>query len=353
VGRIKNLFSKVKKIILSHKVISIIIFVILLIIGFILFPKSEKQVLTQDVKKGDVIKTVSVTGKIASDNYVDLTFQTGGTLAYLGVKKGDTVKAYQTIATLDQRTVQKNLQIALATYAQTRNSFDATKESYNDTPSQDATSNEMRRILENNQYDLNKAVTSVELSDLARQQSILITPISGIITRTDVLTTGVNITPTTVFTVTDPSSLSFNMEVDEADIGRIKPGQQVNLSLDSFPDQMLKLSVSEIDFVNHTTSSGGSAYYVKTSLPQNESYRVGMGGNADIIISSKRNVLYVQSSDIFDDHYIYVKKNNKFEKRKLQLGLQSDTEVEVLSGLSVGDIVVLDPGTVPPNQILK
>lgn len=352
-GKIKNIILKIRQLALAHKKISIPAIIIFLVIIFIFWPKSVKQILTQKVTMGDVIKTVSVTGKIASDNYVDLTFQTGGTLAYLGVKKGDFVKAYQTIASLDQRTVQKNLQNALADYAKQRNSFDSTQDTYGNRPSSQATSSEMRRILENNQYDLNKAIASVELQDIVRQQSILTTPIAGIVTRTDALTTGVNITPATVFSVTDPDSLSFSMEVDEADIGHIKPDQPVNVSLDSFPDQILKLSVNKIDFVNHTTSSGGSAYYVKASLPQNDSYRVGMGGNADIIISSKYQVLSIQSSDIFDDYYVYVKKNNKFEKRKLQLGLQTDTEVEVLSGLSVGDIVALDPGAIPQNQILK
>jgi RND family efflux transporter MFP subunit len=353
VGKIKSFFSKAKRVAWEHKRISIVAVVILLIIGFVVWPKGSKQILTEKVKKQDVVKLVSITGNVDAQTFVNLTFQMGGTLSYLGVKTGDSVKVYQTIATLDQRTVQKNIQIALANYAEQRNAFDATSNSYNDTPSQQATSNQMRRILEDNQYDLNKAVASVELQDLVRQQSVLTSPIAGIVTRADAVTTGVNVTPATTFTITDPGSLGFKMEVDEADIGQIKIGQAVNVSLDSFPNDNLKLTVKKIDFVNHVTSSGGNAFYVEAALPMQNNYRVGMSGNADIVIDTRNNTIAIQSSDIFDNNYVYVKTAKGFTKRKLNLGLQSDTEAQILSGLSEEDTVAIDPTSVPQNQIVK
>jgi HlyD family secretion protein len=78
-----------------------------------------------------------------------------------------------------------------------------------------------------------------------------------------------------------------------------------------------------------------------------------MSGNADIIIDSRNNVLSIQSSDIFDNNYVYVKTAKGFAKRKLNLGLQSDTQVQVLSGLSEGDTVAIDPTSVPQKQIIK
>lgn len=352
-GEIKNFISKTRKLAWEHKKISIVASVIFVIAIIALWPKSAKQILTQKVSKGDVVKMVSVTGKISSDKYVDLTFPMGGMLVYLGVKKGDTVKAYQTIATLDQRSVQKNIQITLASYAQARNSFDATEQGYSDTKSQQATNDQMRRILENNQYDLNKAVASVELQDLIRQQSILTSPIAGIVTRTDVLTTGVNVTPATVFSVTDPTSMTFSMDVDEADIGNIKIGQNVDISLDAFPNDTLKLKISQIDFVSHLTSSGGTAFTVKATLPFNNNYRIGMNGNADIVTDIKRNVLNIPLSSVMEDNTVYVKTAKGYEKRKISLGLQSDILAQVKSGISLGDTVAVDPSSVPQQSIRK
>jgi hypothetical protein len=169
----------------------------------------------------------------------------------------------------------------------------------------------------------------------------------------DAQTAGVNITPATTFTITDPNSLDFKMEVDEADIGQVKLGQNTNVSLDAFPNDNLKLTIDNIDFVSHLTTSGGNAFYVKANLPQNSNYRVGMNGNADIISDAKYNALSIQSTDIFDNNYVYVKIPNGFTKRKLELGLQNDTQAQVLSGLSKGDTVAIDPTSVPQNLVIK
>lgn len=347
--KLKGLLDYVK----SHKKIDLVILIALAIILFFLLPKSGSPVLTQKVTRQDVVKTVSVTGNISANNSVNLTFQTAGTLSYLGVKKGDSVKAYQEIAGLDQRTVSKNLQTALLNYSEQRNTFDQTLQNNNAKQISDAANDTIKRILQDNQYDLQKAVLSVELSDLVKQESVLVTPISGIVTRMDVTDTGLSVTPTTVFTVTDPSSLAFSMDVDEADIGNVQNGQDVNVSLDSFPNTTLKLKVSRIDFVSHTTSSGGNAFTVTANLPSNPNYRVGMSGNADIIVDSKSNVLSISSSSVTDDNYVFVKVGNQFEKRKVSLGLQSDTQAQVLSGLSEGEEVALDPSSVPPKLIKK
>ena len=94
---------------------------------------------------------------------------------------------------MDERTVQKNLEIALIDYSKQRLTFDQTLEKNQNRTPAEALNIDMKRILENNQFDLDKAIKSVELSDLAKQDSVLTTPISGIVTRSDVETAGVNI----------------------------------------------------------------------------------------------------------------------------------------------------------------
>jgi hypothetical protein len=64
-------------------------------------------------------------------------------------------------------------------------------------------------------------------------------------------------------------------------------------------------------------------------------------------------VLGIQSTDIFDNNYVYVKTKKGFVKRALSLGLQNDTQAQVLSGLSAGDTVALDPTSVPQNLVVK
>ena len=333
----------------TRKIISFVILLALIVILFLIRPGRQTSISTERVTRETVSQSISITGNIQSDNTVNLSFKVPGKLVYLGVKKGDFVYAYQTLGVLDQVTTQKNLEIELIDYSKQRLTFDQTKENNQGRTIEGALNESMRRILQNNQYDLDKSVKSVELTDLVKQESVLTTPISGIITRTDVKTAGVNITTATTFTVTDLNSLNFEMDVDEADIGKVKNGQIVKVILDSYPDETLELTVDSIDFVSHTTSTGGDAKIPLPSDYSNYKYRVGINGNAEIITNEKDNVLSVPISAIENDK-VYVKTKSEYSQKKVKLGLQTDTRAEITEGLTENDVVVSDINSVPKQK---
>lgn len=353
-GQFKNYFSALIQFIKHHKKLSLIIGVIIIaLLIFFLRPKNGSTIATETAKRGEIVKIVSATGKIDADSKVDLNFLTAGKLVYLGVKKGDKVSAGQTIATLDQSTVEKNLKAALISYSIQRNTFQQTLDNYNAQSPNDAQNLAIKRILQNNQFNLDQSVNSVELQDLARQNSVLVSPISGIVTRSDILVSGVNVGPTTTFSIVDPSSLIFSMDVDEADIGNVSEGQEVDVNLDAFPNENLKLTINNIDLVSHTTSSGGNVFTVKAKLTSLGKYRVGLAGNAEIIVAKKEDVIVVSSSCVTDDGYVYIKTGKKYQKTKVSTGIQNDTQVEIKSGISDGDIVASDPTSLPKGSIIN
>jgi len=316
----------------------------IIILLVIFWPRPGKPVETQTVRRTNIVESLTATGTVYAMTSVDLNFLTSGKLVYLGAKKGDHVQPGQTIAVLDQRTVQKNLETSLRTYAEQRNTFDQTKDNNQNRTPEQSLNDAMKRVLQNNQYDLEKAVISVELLDLAKQQAILASPIAGVITRADVVSTGVNVGTTTTFTIADPNNLTFKIDIDEADIGKVIIGQKVKLTLDAFSDQTIAATVKTIDFAAHTTSTGGNAYTVEVALPTNATskYRIGMNGDAEIITNEKNHVLGAALSSITDDQYVYVKTPQGFAKRKVRVGLKNDTDAEIVSGIQEGEAVALD-----------
>jgi len=333
----------------THKIISFVILLTLIVILFVLKPGKQTPIITEKVRRENISQTISITGSVDSNSTANLSFRVSGKLVYLGAKKGDYVYAYQTIGAMDARTVQKNLEIALIDYSKQRLTFDQTLEKNQNRKPQEALNIDMKRILENNQFDLDRAIKSVELGDLAKQESVLTTPISGIVTREDVETAGVNVSSTTTFTVTDLSSLTFKMDVDEADIGKVKEVQKVKVVLDSYPDETLNLTIDRIDFASHTTSTGGTAFTVYANLTKNpdNKYRVGINGNAQIITSEKKDVLTIPVSAISEDNKVFVETKRGFEERKIKTGLQSDTRAQVISGLLENDDIAVEPALVP------
>lgn len=334
----------------THKIRTIVVVLGLILTIVIFRPKPTILIATQKAEPSSFAQSVSVSGKVNAMQYQDVTFQSAGKLVYLGVKKGDKVEAGQTIAVLDQRTVQKNIEMSLTDYAKQRNTFDQTKENNQNRTPEGALSDQMKRVLLNNQNDLNKAINSVEVLALAKEQSVLVSPMSGIITRADVQTPGVTVGLTTTFTIVNPDSLTFEMDVDQADISKVKEGQKVKVTLDAYPENELVLTIDSIDFTTHLTSTGGNAYTVKASLPKNIelNYRVGMEGNAEIITAQAESVLSVPISSL-DNDQLYVKTKKGYEKRKVTTGLENDISVEIRKGVNPGDEVVTEPSLVP-NQ---
>lgn len=342
------LLSSVVSFIKRRKLLSTGILIVLLVIGFFLWPKTPPVVETQKIVKGDIIQSITASGTVTPNKYVNLSFLTGGKVVYLGVKKGDFVKEGQVIAQLDLRSAEKSLQATLKDYANQRNTFDQGLANYNVTRPAEAGTDAVKRILETNQNNLDKAVISTELQSLAKENSVLTTPIAGVVTRADITSAGVNVGATTTFVVADPQDLIFAVDIDEADIGKVRENQVVKLTLDAYPNETISLPITKVDFASHATSTGGTAYTVETALPLNADYRykIGMSGDGEIIVAQRKNVLIVPLSSVTESSEVYVKKQKTYEKRKVTLGLKNDTDAQVLSGLEAGDEVVLQPSDV-------
>lgn len=295
------------------------------------------------VARQNIKQTVVASGKIKSQSQADLKFQTSGQLAWVGVKEGDYVKKWQAIAGLDQQELKKTLQKYLLDFSKERADFDEDlKITYRDKVLTDTIS----RILQKNQYDLDKAVLDVELQDLTLKYATLITPINGIITHIDVPLAGVNITPATaVFTVADPDHLEFEAIIDEVDIGLISLNQAGQLILDAYPDKPINLTVDSIDFNSSLDSSGSTVFLVKFKLENNpeKKFKLGMNGEVTITVAEKTDVLAVPLSSILENGVSSVQlvKDNTLINQTVSLGITSDDLVEITSGLTENQVIVV------------
>ncbi len=356
-----------------HKIWSGIGLVILVVIIISLIPKPPVPIPTEKVDYHDLTETVSVSGTVQANQEADLSFPTSGNLTYVGAQPGDSIHQGQAIASIDSYTLQKELQQALNTYRSTRDSFDQTQDNLQDSTLQQeqkaayaaagATASTtdkdlytiVQRVLDENQANLDNSVINVDLANKALQLSTLLSPINGILVAPNPITNGMSVTATTKFTVIDPSSLVFAMDVDEADVGKVATGQAAMINLDAYPNENLTLPVTFIDFVSHVTTNGGNAFTTDVQLPGDKvgKYRVGMNGNGTIVVDQRKHVLTVPLASLVDNNAVYVQQGKKYKEVPLTLGIQNDTDAQVVKGLTVGERIVLDPSKVTPNLIAK
>jgi len=327
----------------------IIIGIILLItIGFSFFfqqkQSKKEKIKTTIVKQENLVQSVSASGKIKSEKEVTLKFQTSGQLAWVGVKKGDWVEKWQAIASLDKRKLQQSLEKELIDYMNQRWDFEQQHDDYQN----DVITDSMKRILEKSQFDLNRDVLDVEVADLAIKLATIITPIEGIVIKVEMPVSGVNITPATAeFIVADPNEVYFEVNIDEVDIAGINVGQKALLALDTYPEEEIKAEVKQISFQSKTSSGGGTVFPVKISLPNNENlrFRLGMNGDAEVILEEKEAVLVIPTSALFikkDKRYVFVVNNNILQQKEVQAGLETDTEIEIIQGLEKDEVIVIE-----------
>jgi membrane fusion protein, multidrug efflux system len=300
------------------------------------------------VEKKNVKLTLTLSGKIAADEYISLRFQSSGKLTWVGVKKGDVVHKNQTLATLDHREIQKNLEKKLNTYLTNRWDFEQTQDDNNvhgrkmsDLILTDAE----KRILEKSQFDLNNSILDVEIQNLALEYANLSTPINGIVTRIDTPYSGVNITPAgAVFEITNPESVYLSVSADQNEVINIKSGMKTEILMDSYPNEKLVGTVDNISF-NPKTDESNTVYEVKVKLPNGNpdyKYRIDMTADAIFTIKNKQNVLSVPTQFVKQDgeeKYVYIMKNNQKIKNPIKTGDEFDNDTEILSGLSEGEFI--------------
>lgn len=301
----------------------------------------EEKAKTYTVVQKDLVEELSLSGEIDADEKVSLRFQTSGLLAWVGVKEGDYVKKYQSLASLDKRELQNSMSKLLNTYSDTRWDFEQAQADNKDWQTAGMTDEAratVKRTLDKYQFDLNNSVISVESSALALKFATLWTPIEGIVTGIEAPLAGQNITPATAtFSVVNPKTLIFSATVDQTEVVSFSQGMKGTVSLDSFDDMEIPAEVRTIGFTPKTGESGTVYELIMTiDLGENtDKIRIGMTGDVNFVLREIKDVLVIPEA--------YLKKTNgKYSVILLVGGKQIMKDVTV--GDSVEGMVIIKEG---------
>jgi RND family efflux transporter MFP subunit len=294
----------------------------------------------------DIVQALSVSGRVDAERKAQLKFAGASRLTWVGVKEGDQVKKWQGIARVDTRTLQKQLAMAQNTHGKTFRSFENTLDSV-DYYSQSGLTESERRTAESAQLDISSSALNVEIADLAIQLSLLTSPIDGIVTRIDQPNVGATVMVTDIFEVIDPQSVYFAVVVDEEDIGSLAATQSAVIALDAYPEETVTSQVYRIGFTPTLSESGGTGYEAMLTLPVDNTgrrYKMGMNGDAEIILDRREQVLAVPVDALIEREgitYVEILKDKERERVEVGIGIDDGNWVEVTAGLTVSDQVVI------------
>ena len=149
---------------------------------------------------------------------------------------------------------------------------------------------------------------------------------------------------TTIATIADMTKMIFEGKVDEAEVGKIKNGTVLEVSLGAIEK---KKYPAKLNFIapKGTEENGAVQFKIKGDVTLDDEFfvRAGYSANADIVLEKKDSVLSIKEALLqFDKKtelpYVEIKTGDQqFERRDVELGISDGINVEILSGVTIND----------------
>lgn len=196
--------------------------------------------------------------------------------------------------------------------------------------------------LQSQQLSLQQVQNSLDDAKDNLSNCYIYAPFNGIVAAIDYQKGDAASSGSTAVTMITNQSIT-QIPLNEVDISKIKIGQKATLTFDAIPDLTIVGQVQEIDTLG-TVTQGVVTYNVKLVFAtQDTQVKTGMSVDANIITDTAQNVLVVPNSAIKKSgstSYVQVLVNGVPERKTVQTGLASDTQTQILSGISAGDNVI-------------
>ncbi|TWP26556.1 efflux RND transporter periplasmic adaptor subunit [Apibacter muscae] len=343
--------------------------------------KPTLSVETVKVEKGNVSEAITATGTVNPVNEVTVGTQVSGIIEKIYVDYNSPVKKGQLIAQIDRTNLLATLTDAQATYSSALNQLSYQQQNFNRQKNMYNAQVISKADFETASFSLNDAKESVKQakSTLQKAQTNLgyaniYSPIDGVIVTKEVeegQTVAASMSTPTLFTIAqDLTKMQVEANVDEADIGNVQVGQRVTFTVDAYPSITFNGTVNQVRLGATVTSN--VVTYTVIIVTDNSNLKLKPGLTAtvtiytkelnDIItlpakalnftmdpkileIYNKEHQLNTKISTINksndDDKYVWIRnKQGILEQKLVKIGESDGINVEVISGLKVGDEVV-------------
>jgi len=382
----KKLFIDLfKRLISDRKRVVVLVFLLITLsfVGWRVFAgkNGASEFQTVSVERGMIISSVSASGQVLSVNIMSANTQASGIVKTVYVKDGDELRKGDKILEidLDFQGEQKNAQ-AWSSYLSAKNNLESAKATLYSLDSQmwaanqkfinDAAARELEETdptyiqqhddwlaaeskYKNQTAAIAQAQAAINSAWLTYVQasSIITAPMDGTITSLmyaegmsiGALDTGSTTSNQKVATIKTEGMPIISVNLSEIDVFRTEIGQKATIIIDSISDKTFTGRVIGVDRIGQT-GSGVTQYPAIIQFDSSpDQVLPNMAVTANIVIDRKDNVLLVPSGVVQSQEgqsYVSVLVGGKSQSVPVGVGLSSDTQTEIISGLNEGDLVV-------------
>jgi HlyD family secretion protein len=282
------------------------------------------QFKTQSASRGDITMKVSATGNLEPTNQVDVGSELSGIIETVEVDHNDQVKVGQVLAKLDTDKLEAQVlqskaalesaraQVlqAQATLKETRLELQRLKKAYElsggKVPSQydlDAAEAALARAQADEasakaQVAKAQATLKAEKTDLAK--AAIRSPINGIVLSRSVepgQTVAASLQAPVLFTLAENlTQMELHVDVDEADVGQVKEGQEAMFTVDAYPEKTFPARITQVRYGSQNTDGVVTYETVLKVDNSNLLLRPGMTATAEITVQKVTNAILVPNA---------------------------------------------------------
>lgn len=349
------------------KIIIFLLILVSVITSFICIKNKDKieyRVIPAEIRT--ITQIVEATGTIEPVNTVDIGSQVSGLINAIYVDYNSEVEKGQLLAQIDTSLFEAQLNQATAninnakatlaknqalldydtkTYKRYKNLYERNLVSKNDLDSAESAYKSDLAQVASAKASIMQAQANYDTASANMRYTKIVSPVKGIVISKEVevgQTVAASFQTPTLFTVAeDLNKMRIETSVSEADIGKVKEGQEVEYTLDGYPDSVFTGKVTQVR-LSPTTESNVVTYTVIIEV-ENEDGKLlpGMTANVSIITSKKENVLTVPNQALkfttvdnkqkYDHKGIWIDKKGKPYRINIETGASDDSYTEIIS----------------------
>jgi HlyD family secretion protein len=335
---------------------------------------------TEKITKGDIVSTVTATGTVNAVTTVLVGTQVSGTIEHIYVDFNSPVKKGQLIARIDATSFEAQVEQAKANLNSAKANVEKAEATLVDARRTVTRNRELRAkdlIAQSDldtsvtNFDTSKAGVAVAQAQVSQAQAALktaltnlgytkiVSPVDGIVVSRNVdvgQTVAASFQTPTLFTIAqDLTKMQIDTNVDEADIGRVKVGQDVEFTVDAYPETTFRGKASQIRIA--PISVQNVVTYDVVVLVDNPELKLmpGMTANVSIIAAEAKDVLKIPNAalrfrpagrgktGLEKGSGVWIVENQKPVRVPVKLGISDGSYTDLVSGnLKEGEEVIME-----------
>lgn len=372
----KNL-ETIKEVVKNKRNLVFILIAILFVIGLKNMMTKGNQYITQPVERKTITQVVEASGTINPVNTVSVGSTVSGLVSAIYVDFNSMVKKGQLLAEIDPRTFQQTVNQNMAAINSARANL---RDMQANAEMSKKTLVRYENLYKRNfvpKSELDQAINDYK-SDMARvasaqaeiaranaqyQNSLInlnytkiIAPVDGMIISREIdlgQPVAASFQAPQLFTIAqDLQKMQIEVNVSEADIGKVEEGQEVEYTLDGYPNTIFKGKVTQVR-ISPTTVSNVVTYSVIVEVDNKDlKLKPGMTANVSIIIAKHDNVICVPNFALkftpntngqkYKNQGVWLLVNKKPKRFDIVTGLNDDMYTEITTdNIKEGDVVIV------------